>query len=441
MNLQINHKLKFFLEDKARFKVAYGGRGGGKSHDAAGSILIRGTQQRIFVVCLREFQNTLEESVYRLLCNKIRTFPQLQYFYQIKSNKIVGRNGSEIIFTGLRDAANIKSLEGADIAWVEEAQHISKASLEILIPTIRKAGSEIWFTFNPLNESDPVYHRFVVNKDERAIVVKINYTDNPNAEQELLDEAEACRKYDASRYAHIWLGECDNDSEAAIYYNKWEIADIDVQVIENRHYFNKTRIQYKYGLDYGFTDPCAAVENFSYGGDLYVTNEMYKYNIDHDDIIIELNKSMPQLIEKYAKIYADKSRPDMTARLQKARVHHASHESLAALNIESHHGGKVLDGIDFIRNHRRIYVAPHCQNFIHELKNYKKKTDPLTGLPMAVGKRAENFIEDANNHAMDAWRYSWDAEIQALRNQVQTSNKSLKIWNQLLNQNNSRVVM
>ena len=167
------------LFDKARYKIYYGGRGAGKSHSAAKALLILGAKSQIRVLCAREYQTSIKDSVHKLLCDQIELM-NLQGFYEVTQTAIRGKNGTEFAFVGLKNnVANVKSYEGVDYCWVEEAQTVSRNSWNVLIPTIRKEGSEIWVTFNPELETDETYQRFVVRPPEGAIVQKINWNDNP----------------------------------------------------------------------------------------------------------------------------------------------------------------------------------------------------------------------------------------------------------------------
>lgn len=190
-----------------RFKVLYGGRGGAKSWAIAQALLHIASQKPAFIVCAREIQKSIKESVKKLLEDEIKRLGW-QHLFISTLTEIVGLNGSRFSFVGLRhDPDGVKSLEGANYVWVEEAQSISSDNLETLIPTIRAAGSEIWFSFNPRAETDAVYQRFIVNKDARALCIKVNYYDNPFLPDELLQEAMLCRKLFPLRYRAIWLGE------------------------------------------------------------------------------------------------------------------------------------------------------------------------------------------------------------------------------------------
>ena len=172
------YKLQFLFESM-RYKCAWGGRGSSKSWSFARALLVLGVKQPTRVLCAREFQNSISQSVHKLLSDQIIDL-RLESFYEITQNTIRGQNGTEFAFVGLKNnVANIKSYEGVDICWVEEAQSVSKTSWNVLIPTIRKEQSEIWVTFNPELETDETYQRFVVSPPENCLSVKVNWQDNP----------------------------------------------------------------------------------------------------------------------------------------------------------------------------------------------------------------------------------------------------------------------
>lgn len=207
-----------------RYKVLYGGRGGAKSWGIARALLIQGTQDPLRILCCREVMRTIADSVHRLLADQIVTLG-LEDFYTVKDTAIEGRNGAEFLFAGLRtiDAAKIKSYEGVDVAWAEEAHTLSQKSLDILIPTIRAADSELWFSFNPELESDEVYKRFVTNRPESSWVQKVTYRDNPwfppvlEAErQEFLRQVKAGLR-EQEDYDNIWEGACRTVVKGAVY--------------------------------------------------------------------------------------------------------------------------------------------------------------------------------------------------------------------------------
>lgn len=211
-------KLEPFEKVSARYKTAWGGRGSGKSWGVARLLLDFGTRSRIRVLCAREIQRTISESVHQLLRDQIAALG-LSEFYTVTDTAIRGANGTEFYFAGLRsqDAHKLKSYEGVDICWVEEAQVVSKRSWDILLPTIRKPMSEIWVTFNPELDTDETYQRFVAKPPEGSIVVKMNYSDNPWFPEVLEYERKALQARDPIAYQNVWEGECRSAVEGAIY--------------------------------------------------------------------------------------------------------------------------------------------------------------------------------------------------------------------------------
>ncbi len=206
-----------FLFDSHRVKVVHSGRGATKTWNFARALLILGGRKRILVLCCRETMHSMKESVHRTLSEQI-SLMGMQEFYEIQESKIIGENGTEFIFAGLRNNVhNIKSTESVDIAWVEEAQGVSKNSWETLEPTIRKKGSEIWISFNPALLSDPTYQMWVLKPPPYAKVVKISWRDNEWLTKELRDQMEHCRATDPPKFAHVWEGEPSSIIEGAVY--------------------------------------------------------------------------------------------------------------------------------------------------------------------------------------------------------------------------------
>lgn len=218
-------KLKF-LFSPARYKVARGGRGSGKSWGFARALLIRGANQTTRVLCTREVQKSIQQSVHQLLEDQVAELG-LSSFYEVLTHEIRGRNGTAFHFAGLSDqtADTLKSFEGCDIVWCEEAHSITERSWNILTPTIRKADSEIWVSFNPELESDETYRRFITNPPPDCVSVEMNYIDNPYF-PEVLDKerrhAEITMKPEV--YAHIWEGKCKPAVEGAIYFDQMSNA-------------------------------------------------------------------------------------------------------------------------------------------------------------------------------------------------------------------------
>lgn len=218
-------KLRFLFQPY-RYKVAHGGRGSAKSWSFARALLLQGTTRKVRILCAREVQKSIKQSVHKLLKDQIENLG-LTSFYEVLETEIRGRNGTEFSFTGLSTLTvdSIKSFEGVDIVWVEEGQAVSKRSWDILIPTIRKAGSEIWISLNPELETDETYQRFIANPPPNSCVVQVNYHDNPWFSDELEAERIHCQLTAPKDYDNIWLGKCKPAVTGAIYYDEVSAAE------------------------------------------------------------------------------------------------------------------------------------------------------------------------------------------------------------------------
>jgi len=241
-DLELPRKLGPLITTPKRFKVIYGGRGGGKSQGIAKILLMKAQTEGLKIGCFREFYKSIEDSVYSLLLSEIDKL-ELQGFSHTNSTIRESINGGEFKFDGLaRNPTSIKSKEGFNIFWVEEAQTLSKISLELLTPTLREAGSECWFSLNPSSSADPVSQRFLkpfesellehgFYEDDEHLIIKINYQDNPWFPNELEME----RKGDEERlskaeYDHKWLGYYNDSVDNAIIPSEWFDAAIDAHV-------------------------------------------------------------------------------------------------------------------------------------------------------------------------------------------------------------------
>lgn len=218
-NITIPEAFRELFEPK-RFKCFYGGRGGAKSHAFARALLVLGMQEKKRIVCAREIQKNVKGSVHTLLADLVRSY-ELEDFYTIQEAVIKGKNGTEILFSGLKhNATGIKSLEGSDIWWVEEAENVSSNSWEVLIPTVRKNGSEIWVSFNTKNISDPTYQNFVASQDDDILCRKVSWRDNPYFPEVLNKERLRLKAADYEAYLHVWEGEPDVRHSGAVYAQK-----------------------------------------------------------------------------------------------------------------------------------------------------------------------------------------------------------------------------
>ena len=222
----LNPNLKDFWVDQnlnpiaARVRVLYGGRSSSKSWEYAGRVSWIGQKYKTRVLCVRRFQNKIKESVYTLIKNQIENFGFGDY--RALATSIVHKNGTEMVFYGIeRNIEEIKSFEGADILWIEEAQNLTKEQWEILEPTIRKEGSEIWVSFNPREVTDFSWKHFVLKPPKGSIVRKINYPDNPFLSKTMIDVINNLKQSDYDAYKHVYLGEPRQDGEGVIIRREW----------------------------------------------------------------------------------------------------------------------------------------------------------------------------------------------------------------------------
>ena len=222
--LQFPEQHQCLFDESKRYIVLYGGRGGLKSWSVARALLIRGMQKKLWVLCAREVMNSISDSVHFLLKSQIESLG-FSDFYQVLDTEIRGKNGTTFIFAGLRTNINkIKSFEDIDVAWIEEAANVSKASYDVLVPTIRKEGSQVILTFNPEIEEDETYQRFIVSPPTNSIVVKTSWRDNPWMSKELLQEKNDMEKRDPVGYLNVWEGQCKAAVEGAIFTEQLQKA-------------------------------------------------------------------------------------------------------------------------------------------------------------------------------------------------------------------------
>lgn len=367
------------LLEPARYKGIFGGRGSGKSHFCADQWLDENVRLKLDFVCLRETLKSLEFSVKKLLESKIEAHNAGEYF-EVQDRRILSKAGGVTIFEGMQNhtADSIKSLEGFDRAWFEEAQNASDKSLTLLRPTIRKAGSELWFTWNPGKETDPIDQLLrggVPPKD--LILVEANYTDNPWFSQELQDEMEFDRSRDYEKYEHVWLGKYWSNAESRIFKN-WIIEEFE----------RPEGTIYRLGADWGFSiDPSTLIRCSIEGNRLYIDYEAYMIGCE----IVNL----PDLFDRVPEsrkwfIRADSARPETISYMQK--------NGYPKMQAAQKGKNSIEEGISFLQSFD-IVVHPRCKHLIDELSSYSYKRDPLTDQVLPI-------IEDKNNHVIDALRYA-----------------------------------
>lgn len=380
---KIPNKLIPVFTGKARYRCAYGGRGSGKTRTFCMMLLAYGMQKKLRILCAREFQNSLNESVLGELKSIIDEY-KLGGFYEYTENTLRGVNGTTFSFIGLRHNINsVKSISGIDICFVEEAEYISAASWMKLIPSIRHPGSEIWVAWNPESKDSATKKRFIDHPPADCKIAEINWRHNPWFPAELNAERVRDAAADPDMYAHIWEGQCITRSDAKVLGGKWHSAEFEPQPTWDGPY---------YGLDFGFgVDPtagvCCWVDTAS--NRLYVSHEAGRAKLELDDTARYLSHRIPG-IERYA-VRADSARPESISYLKR--------HGLPKIESVKKWPGSVEDGVTFLRAFEQIVIHPRCTNLIDEADRYCYKIDARSGdiLPDIV---------DKHNHYVDALRYA-----------------------------------
>ncbi len=377
--IEIPNEFRRLFDTDWREAAIYGGRYSLKSHTVARILLIKARQKKVRIGCFREFQNSIAESSHQLLSDLIKQYNL--HDFEITDKAIVNRlTGSDFIFKGLwNNEQSIKSIEGIDLAWVEEAQTISKDSLEVLTPTVRKPGSQLIYTYNRFAEDDPVHVRLVIEGRPNTLIINVNYDIALKygfLPKVILDEIEDDRKNRPSLYKQKWLGE-PTSSERKIY-SDWNI-------IENIPH--EARLVAR-GLDFGFSnDPSALIDIYKYNGGYIWDEQIYRKGMTNKQIAdIILNLPSPEVL-----VVGDSAEPKSIEELR-----------LYGINILPVKKGKdsVRTGIDFVKQ-QRISITKRSINTIKEYKNYLWTTDK--------DGRIMNIPEDIFNHSMDAGRYGMNA--------------------------------
>jgi phage terminase large subunit len=393
----------------SRYKIAFGGRGSGKSWGLAGTASVLGTQGPLRVLCVREYQTSMRDSIHKLLGDQIQNLG-LSSYYDVQGNGIFGRQRfamdrrTEFIFAGIKtDPGKIKSTEGIDICLVEEAEKVSEVSWRTLVPTIfRVPGSEIWVCFNPRDETDATYERYVKRLPSNSRRVMINWNDNPwfpaglNEERQSMltqihattdDEERAQLQTD---YDHVWEGHCYKNTNASVYRRRVVIEYFSEPPEGTRFYF---------GADWGFAnDPTCLIRFFitvneDRSEELWVSHEVFGYRVEIDEI--------PQLFDSVPgarqwPIKGDSARPETISFVAKLGFHLTAAEKWP---------GSLEDGIAHVKSFVKIHIHERCKKMQEEARKYSYKVDKITNdvLPIVV---------DAFNHGWDAIRYGLDGVIQ-----------------------------
>lgn len=375
----------------SRYKVLYGGRGGAKSWGVARALLTLGAAKPLRILCAREFQNSISESVHALLNDQVKALG-LESFYEVQNTTIRGKNGTEFYFAGLRhNVTKIKSFEGVDIVWCEEAQTISKTSWDTLIPTIRKEGSEIWVTFNPSLEMDETYQRFVVKPPTNSIVQKINWQDNPWFPDVLRQEKDDLKEKDPDAYLTVWEGHCKQTLDGAIYANEVRQATADGRF---------TRVP---------CDESKPVHTFWDLGRADKTAIWFAQIIGFEFRLIDYYENQGHALGHYLKhlqgkpyVYGDTWLPhDADNQLLASERTIAQQARAAGFKVRITPKSSVVDGINAGRTvfANCWFDAEKCADGLQCLRNYRYEVDPDTQ------QYSTKPLHDWASHGADAYRY------------------------------------
>jgi phage terminase large subunit len=405
VNATFPNKLDFLFEPH-RYKVAYGGRGSGKSWSMARALLIKAANEPTRVLCAREIQRSIKQSVHTLLNDQIQSLG-LGQFYEVLETEIRGLNGSTFSFTGLatNTVESIKSFEGCDIVWVEEAQTVSKKSWDILIPTIRKPDSEIWVSFNPNIDTDDTYKRFVIEPPENARVVKVNYTDNPWFPEVLEIERLHSIKTNPD-YENIWLGECKAAVDGAIYSNEIREAQ-EGNRITTVPYDPMMKVHVV--MDLGWNDSMSVILCQKGISDLRVIG----YIEDDHRTLDSYSAQLKNLPYNWGTMFLPHDGQS------KDFKHGISAEEIMrklGWDIRIVPKADIESGIKLARmNFHRIYFDKSAQRLVECLKNYRRSINSATNEPGAP-------LHDEYSHGADAFRYLCTS-IESMKNESWSKEK------------------
>jgi phage terminase large subunit len=405
------------LLQPSRYKGAHGGRGSGKSHFFAELLIERCLLRPTRAVCIREVQRSLDQSVKLLLEDKIKSFG-LGGSFEIMNTHINTPNDGIIIFNGMQNhtAESIKSLEGYDVAWVEEAQSLSQRSLDLLRPTIRLEDSELWFSWNPRHKTDPI--DVLLRSKELppdAIVVRANYQDNPHFPEILRVEMEWDRRTNFDKYLHVWMGGYEKHSDSRVFKN-WRVDNFDAPA----------DAVFRHGGDWGFSaDPTVLSRLYerrppNARKQLFIDWDVYKIGceIDHTPALFDrlgCKRELSPLILEQVEGETPKNpallSELMTEGYRSARRHTITADSARPETISylRRHGyprivaakkgpNSVKEGVIFLQGYD-IVIHERCVHTIDEFTMYSYEMDPLTNAILPI-------LEDKKNHVIDSVRYS-----------------------------------
>jgi phage terminase large subunit len=388
LELEIPEHLEALFHPR-RYKVLYGGRGGAKSWSIARALLILGARSKLRILCAREFQSSIVDSVHRLLSDQIAEMGMSRY-YTVEKATISGINGTEFRFAGIRTNINtIRSFEGIDVCWVEEAANVSAHSWETLVPTIRKDGSEIWVSFNPELETDETYQRFVVSPPSDAIVIKTGWEENPWFPETLAKESDDLKERSLDRWMNVYGGACRHTMEGAVFGD--EIRELDAQA-------RITSVPWV---------PAKSVQTFWDFGKRDMTSIWFAQVIGFEFHIIDFYENCGKQLAHYMKVL--KERP--YAYGQNWLPHDADHDLLASERTISQQMRAEFSSVTVIQRTLKTtqieaarsifnqcwFDRERTQDGLQHLRHYQYEIDDKTG------QRSKEPLHDEHSHAADAF--------------------------------------
>lgn len=396
---------------RPRYIALFGGRGGAKSHNIAESLVERAANETLRWLCAREIQKSLAASSQQLLVDKITELGYEDRFHVTKEG-IFGPHNSMFLFAGLRtNPDSVKSMEGLDGVWVEEADRCAQSSLDLLTPTIRKKGSQVLFSFNRSSVKAAVDKMFLGGEPPTdSYIQQVGWRDNPYfRESPLYEEMMWMMKRDRDKWRHVWEGEPLNRMETKVFTN-WTVDDLDDEAAASEE-------AWLWGADWGFSvDPTVLIKCKIMGRKLYISEEAYKVKCEIDETPSlfagsdtwpggarwENKHSHPGLSGvMQGLITADSARPETISYMQ-ARGFNIRRAVKGAESVE--------EGVEFMKTHD-IVVHPRCKHTIDEMDTYAYKVDKLT-------EEVLPELADRDNHVIDACRYAVESHRKARRGRI-----------------------
>ena len=390
---QFPSKLKCLFEPKhSRYRVLFGGRGAGKSHSVARALLCLGIKDTLRILCCREFMISMKDSVHKLLVDQIYDMG-IEAHYEVTQSSIRGLNGTEFIFAGIKNNINgLKSIEGIDYCWVEEANNVTQTSFDVLIPTIRKNDSEIWITFNPELPSDYTYKRFVIDPPTNAVVQKVNWNDNPWFPEVLDLERQSLRTRDFEAYQNVWEGFTRSTIDGAVFAKEMQRAEQDNRICNVPYDAVKPVIAV---FDIGWADSTAVWMVQFIGLEV----RLIRYYETNQTTISEILAKMQTFGYVYDTLYLPHDAQNRTIS--------SNGRSLEEIVRASGYNVRIIERTpisDSINAARTIFSScyfdkTHTVAGLDCLRHYRYDTNPETG---AFSKSP---LHDQYSHGADAFRY------------------------------------